>query len=53
MGKIQFTLLKFQMFFNLNPKVSKLTVYPPGVSKSDNLNLPLNFFVKMDRNNKK
>jgi hypothetical protein len=34
----------------LNPKVSKLVVYPPGVSKNGNLNIPLKFFVKMDRN---
>jgi ribonuclease BN (tRNA processing enzyme) len=50
-GKIQFTPLKFQRFFNLNlkvlklpvysPKVSKLAVYSPKVSKSSNLNLPL------------
>jgi hypothetical protein len=33
--------LKFQRFFNLNPKVSKLTVYPSEISKSGNLNIPL------------
>jgi hypothetical protein len=27
-GKIQFTPLKFQGFFNLNSKVLKLAVYP-------------------------
>jgi hypothetical protein len=36
LGKIQFTPLKFQGFFNLNPKVSKLIVYPPEVSKNGN-----------------
>jgi hypothetical protein len=40
-GKIQFTPLKFQEFFNLNPKISKLAVYLFEVSKSGNLNLPL------------
>jgi hypothetical protein len=50
LGKIQFTPLKFQEFFNLNPKVSKFVVYPPEVSKSGNLNLPLKFSVKIDGN---
>jgi hypothetical protein len=27
-GKIQFTLIKFQGIFNLNPKISKLAIYP-------------------------
>jgi hypothetical protein len=40
-GKIQFTPLKFQRFFNLNSKVLKLAVYSLEVSKSGNLNLPL------------
>jgi hypothetical protein len=40
---------KIQEFFNLNPKVSKLVVYPFEVSKSGNLNLPSTFFVKLDR----
>jgi hypothetical protein len=40
--KIQFTPLRSQGFLNLNSKVSKLAVYPPEVSKSDNLNLPSN-----------
>jgi hypothetical protein len=52
-GKIQFTPLKFWGFFNLNPKVSKLAVYPPEVSKIDNLNLMLKFSVKMNGNEKK
>jgi hypothetical protein len=41
---------KFQEFFNLNPKILKLTIYPPEVSRSDNLNISLKFFVKMDGN---
>jgi hypothetical protein len=41
---------QFQGFFNLNPKVSKLAVYPPEVSKNGNLNLSLKFFVKIDGN---
>jgi hypothetical protein len=45
--------LKFQRFFNLNPKVSKLTVYSPEISKSDNLNIPLKFSIKMGENLKK
>jgi hypothetical protein len=49
LGKIQFTPLKFQELFNLNPKVSKLVVYPSEVSKSGNLNLPSTFSIKMDR----
>jgi hypothetical protein len=42
--------LKFQEFFNLNLKVSKLTVYPPEVSKNGNLNILLKFSIKMDGN---
>jgi hypothetical protein len=42
--------LKFQGFFNLNPKVSKLAVYPPEVPKNGNLNLLLKFSVKIDGN---
>jgi hypothetical protein len=51
--KIQFTPLKFLGFFNLNPKVSKLAVYPFEVSKIGNLNLMLKFSVKMNGNEKK
>jgi hypothetical protein len=40
--------LKFQGFFNCNPKVSKLAIYPPEVSKSGNLNPLLTFSVKLD-----
>jgi hypothetical protein len=40
----------FQEFFKLDSKVSKLTVYPPGVSKNGNLNLLLKFSVKIDGN---
>jgi hypothetical protein len=40
-------------FFNLNPKISKLAIYPPEISKSGNLNLPLKFSIKMGRNYKK
>jgi hypothetical protein len=42
--KIQFTLMKFQRFFNLNPKISKLAVYSPKVSKSGKVNPFVNFF---------
>jgi hypothetical protein len=28
LGKIHFTFLKFHEFFNYNPKVSKLAMYP-------------------------
>jgi hypothetical protein len=42
-GKFQFTSLKFQEIFNLNPKISKLVVYLPEVSKSGKVNLPLTF----------
>jgi hypothetical protein len=49
-GKIQFTPLKFQGFFNLNSKVLKLAVYPPKVSKSGKVNLSVNFSVKLDGN---
>jgi hypothetical protein len=45
LGKIHFTPLKFQDFFNFNPKISKLAIYPPEVSKSGNLNPPLTFSV--------
>jgi hypothetical protein len=41
--KIQFTPLKYQGIFNLNPKVSKLAAYPLDVSKSGKMNLPLTF----------
>jgi hypothetical protein len=41
-GKFSLPPLKFQEIFNLNPKVSKLTVYPPEVSKSGKVNLPSN-----------
>jgi hypothetical protein len=37
-GKNSLYPLKFQGFFNFNPKVSKLAIYPPEVSKSGNLN---------------
>jgi hypothetical protein len=48
MGKIHFTPLKFQGFFNFNPKVLKLAIYSPEVSKNGNINSPLNFSVKLD-----
>jgi hypothetical protein len=50
LGKIHFTPLMFQGFFKLDPKVSKLTVYPPEVSKNGNLNFPLKFSVTIDGN---
>jgi hypothetical protein len=34
----------------VNSKVSKLTIYPPEVSKNGNLNLPLKFYIKIDGN---
>jgi hypothetical protein len=43
LGKIQFTPLKFLGIFNLNPKVSKLTVYSLEVLKSSKVNLLLTF----------
>jgi hypothetical protein len=42
--------LKFLGFFNFNPKVSKSAIYPPNASKSGNLNLPLIFSLKLDKN---
>jgi hypothetical protein len=42
--------LKFQGFFNFNPKVSKLVMYPPEVSKNGNLNPLLIFSIKLDEN---
>ena len=47
--KIHFAL-SFRDFFNFNPKFLKVTIYPYKVSKSDSLNLPLIFSVKLDEN---
>jgi hypothetical protein len=49
-AKFSLLPLKFQEFFNLNLKVSKLTIYPLEVSKNGNLNIPLKFSIKMDGN---
>jgi hypothetical protein len=46
-GKIQFTPPEI---LGVNSKVSKLTIYPPEVSKNGNLNLPLKFYIKIDGN---
>ena len=48
LGKIHFTPMKFQGVFNLNPKVSKLTVYPPEVLKTCKINLLLTFSGNLD-----
>jgi hypothetical protein len=39
---------KFQEIFNLNPKVLKLIVYSPEVSKSCKINILLSFSGKLD-----
>ena len=49
-GKFYFIPTKFHEFFNFNPKILKFAIYPLEVSKSDNLNLPLIFFIKLDEN---
>jgi hypothetical protein len=53
LGKIHFTPLKFQGFFNFNYKVSKLAIYTPKVSKSDNLKPSINILCQIVRNSVK
>jgi hypothetical protein len=48
LGQNLLYLMKFQRVFNLNPKISKLAVYLPEVSKSGKVNPSINFSVKLD-----